>query len=120
MASYSPFSPRLEDHKLFGCSALAYVQGCVNFYRALLAGKVTDRELRELRAGRAFIANAASTTTATEFASVEPPKRREIASAIGDLLGKLDAVIMQSNRVPKAKHEPFGRWPKDSNLLNLI
>lgn len=85
--------PSVADHKAFGCSLVDYVKGVVNHYRALLAGVITDREKRELRAGRDFIANAASITTTSEFASISPSSRTEVASIVGDLAGKIDRAL---------------------------
>jgi len=114
------FSPRLGEHTLFRCSPTAYVQGVVNHYRALLAKPITDRTMRELRAGRAFIANATSSTTTSEFASVMPSGRKEIANIVGDLLGKIDAAILKNATKSVSKPNPFDRWPESAAILNLI
>ena len=120
MKHNDPFRPSVDDHKAFGCSLADYVRGVVSHYRALLAGKVTDRELRELRAGRTFIANAASTTSKSEFASMLPSSRTEIANIVGDVLSKIDGALLRTNVTPKAKSDDFGRWPNQADILRLI
>jgi hypothetical protein len=120
MRHREPFAPKHGDHKEIGCTPAAYVRGCIVYYEGLLKGTIAEFEAAELRAGRPFIAKAtfmSSVSSSAEYGSADD--RKEVASIVGNLLGRIDAAISAFDRKSQSKTTAKSKALDLATILNL-